>query len=336
MSRVIRSDRDRKGYHDKRIWIGHNLAHAHANRLRDESGKLLSASRLALRYDFLRPELREKDKITANVSHYWKKKALDPALHAGSHGGHRWEKLERDGFEGCKDFVYASLWRQINDFPESQMATLTDVANEAIRVFAEDRGVEPVEVSRRWVARVFKSWRWSWKVPTVVQLHKFTPENIQRYLNYIVFVAGIPLRRLKFADEIHFVSRGTLSPFALPPFLSSPSILILHNMLDLSAAKVLGPVGQRVHVLSRHWLNVRVHVTFFTNLGGETFPFAATAIYENNTGETFRDAVFDALDNGVLVDGDYFIIDGAAVHFAADTFDEITERLRAAGVHRLF
>lgn len=99
---------------------------------------------------------------------------------------------------------------------------------------------------------------------------------------------------------------------------------------------MLGPIGQRVHVLSRHWLGVRVHITFFTNLAGETYPFAASAIYENNTGETFRDAVFDALDNGVLVDGDYFIIDGAAVHFAADTFDEINNRLRAAGVRVLY
>jgi hypothetical protein len=228
MSRIIRTDKERKSFKDKRLWVGHNLVHARANSLRDESGKLLSATRLASRYDFLRPELRQKDKITRDVSLYWAEKALNPALHPGSHGGHRWAKLERDGFEGCKDFVYACLWSQINEFPESQMDILTDVANRAIRVFAEDRGVEPVGVSSRWVARVFESWRWSWKVPTVVQLHKFTPENIQRYINYVIFVAGIPLRRLKFADEIHFVSRGT---FPLYPSLFPVRIFSSNNFI---------------------------------------------------------------------------------------------------------
>ena len=225
MNRQIRTDREREAYYDKRSWLGQIQVHARAHGLRDESGKLLSSTRIALRYDFLRPELRQKDKITPNVPKYWARKALDPALHPGSHGGHRWEKLGGVGFEGCKEFVYAALWRQINAFPESQLNTLTLVANIAIQVFAEDAGLQPVAVSTKWVSRVFKSWRWSWKVPTVVQLHKFTPENIERYVNYVFFAAGIPLHRLKFADEIHFISKGTAQPsprplFSVPPFSS--------------------------------------------------------------------------------------------------------------------
>lgn len=77
-------------------------------------------------------------------------------------------------------------------------------------------------------------------------------------------------------------------------------------------------------------------MTFFTSLNRPEFPFAVYAIEENNTGETFRDAVFDALENGVLLDGDFFIMDGAAVHFSADTFDEIYSALQAAGVTPIF
>ena len=91
-------------------------------------------------------------------------------------------------------------------------------------------------------------------------------------------------------------------------------------------------MGKRSHIVTRHWLNSRLHVTFFTDLNRPEFPFAASAIVENNTGETFRDAILQALTNNVLVDGDFFILDGAAVHFAADTFDEIDELLRARGV----
>jgi hypothetical protein len=98
---------------------------------------------------------------------------------------------------------------------------------------------------------------------------------------------------------------------------------------------VLGPIGERVHILNNHWLNTRLHVTFFTSLTLRPFPFAAVAMEENNTGETFRDAVIEAVENGVLVAGDFLILDGAAVHFSSDTFDELLERLTAAGVRRL-
>jgi hypothetical protein len=215
MHRYIRNKRERDAFVDKRLWVGRQLGIARAVLLRDESGLRVTAPSLALRYDFLRPELRRKDKITANVTNYWLKKAADPTFHAGSHGGHRHDKFSEDGWAGAREIVLTVIWRQINAFPESQLPILTSVANEAIALIAGARGLAPKVVSQRWVARVFEDWRWSWKVPTVVQLHKFTNENIERYINYVVFVAGIPLRRLKFVDEIHFVSRG--SPFLVCP-----------------------------------------------------------------------------------------------------------------------
>ncbi len=230
-----RTERERDVYTRKRLWIGHHYVVAQELDQRDESGKILSAIRLALRYDFVGPEYRSKDKVTKNVVAYWKQKALDPVLHPSTHGGHRWDALSA-GFEGCREFVYAALWKQINDFPESQLPILTTIANEAITVFAEDRGVDPVEVSQRWVRRVFASWRWSWKVPTVVQLHKFTPQNIERYVNYLVFVAGIPLNRLKFADEIHFVSKGILPRL---PLVSSFSLFFFCFLLSTIFIRIL-------------------------------------------------------------------------------------------------
>lgn len=215
MQRYTRTDRERKAYVDKRLWVGRNLGLSRMYKLRDETGKRLTAPRLAARYDFNRPQARIKDKVTARVANYWLKKAVDPTLHPGSHGGRRHDKFSGDGWEGARDFVCAAIWHQINEFPDSQLLTLTTVANQAAALIAEERGLEPRTVSQRWVSRLFKDWNWSWKVPTVVQLHKFTPDNISRYVNYVVYVAGISLERLKFVDEIHFVSRG-------PPFPSFP------------------------------------------------------------------------------------------------------------------
>jgi len=233
MRRYKRNDKERKAYFDKRMWAGRNYALTRTHGLRDESGKILSSSRLALRYDFLRPELRAKDKMTKNVVHYWRQKAADPTLHDGLHGGRRHDKFSDVGWEGARDFVCAAIWKQINDFPDSQLPILTTVANQAAAVIAEDRGLVAKAVSQKWVARLFKDWRWSWKVPTVVQLHKFTPENISRYVNYLVYVAGIPLHRLKFTDEIHWISRGSPSPYL--PFLSSPASFFEYEIFIFKA-----------------------------------------------------------------------------------------------------
>lgn len=193
------------------MWVGRLLAYSRTHRLKDESGFRVTAPRLALRYDFIRPELRSKDKITPNVANYWMKKVTDPTLHAGSHGGHRHDKFSDHGWEGARELVLAAIWRQINEYPESQVPILTSVANEAIAAIADARGLARKVVSQKWVRRLFDDWRWSWKVPTVVQLHKFSDENIERYINYVVFVAGIAIHRLKFVDEVHFISRGTPS-----------------------------------------------------------------------------------------------------------------------------
>ena len=73
-------------------------------------------------------------------------------------------------------------------------------------------------------------------------------------------------------------------------------------------------------------------MTFFTSLTRRPFPFCAEGIFETNTGVDFMAAVINALEDGFFDDGDYFVVDGARVHFSADTIVELTARLRAAGV----
>ncbi len=42
-------------------------------------------------------------------------------------------------------------------------------------------------------------------VPAVQQLQKYTPENLKYYFMYAVGVRSLPLDKLKFLDEAHFV-----------------------------------------------------------------------------------------------------------------------------------
>jgi len=66
------------------------------------------------------------------------------------------------------------------------------------------------------IRAIFRSWNWSWKgkvntidnnylVPAVQQLQKFTSRNMQDYFSYAISIRKLPMEKLKFLDEAHFV-----------------------------------------------------------------------------------------------------------------------------------
>lgn len=58
------------------------------------------------------------------------------------------------------------------------------------------------------LSRILRSWRWTWKVPSRVQILKFTDENITTYAAFAASVQHLDWSKLKFLDESHVVSRG--------------------------------------------------------------------------------------------------------------------------------
>ena len=92
------------------------------------------------------------------------------------------------------------------------------------------------------VARVFRSWLWSWKLPSRTQLLKYTVENMQYYFQYISESYHFPWDRLKFADECHFVSR------------------------QLYRRRQLAPIGQRAHAINCERLDASLTITLLTDL----------------------------------------------------------------------
>jgi hypothetical protein len=86
-----------------------------------------------------------------------------------------------------------------------------------------DHGIDAAD---HFVARVFRLWQWSWKLPSRTQFHKYSPENLAYYFHYIKESYEYPWDRLKFADESHFVSR------------------------QLYRKKQLAPIGERAHAVN--------------------------------------------------------------------------------------
>lgn len=72
-------------------------------------------------------------------------------------------------------------------------------------------------VSKSTLARIFKGWNWSWKVPCFSQILKFTPQNMDYYGDFIYWLSTTDPTKCKFADESHFTSRSLHRSRALSP-----------------------------------------------------------------------------------------------------------------------
>ena len=70
-------------------------------------------------------------------------------------------------------------------------------------IILKNQGIE----CSSWVVRkVFQEWRWSWKKPCYKQLNKFTSSNIEYYRTFQLWISFQDKRKLKFMDEVHFMS----------------------------------------------------------------------------------------------------------------------------------
>jgi hypothetical protein len=63
-------------------------------------------------------------------------------------------------------------------------------------------------VTRMWVSRLLKKWRWSFKIPAVTQREKYALSNLEYYVDFCSWLSNVDLKRVKFVDELHFDSRS--------------------------------------------------------------------------------------------------------------------------------
>jgi len=167
------------------------------------------------------------------------------------------------------------------------------------------------QVTARRLSPYLKKLRWSWRVPTHVQLNKFTEENLWIYANYVDGIQDVPWDQLVFLDEAHVVSR------------------LLHKK------KVLGIVNQRTWVKAGDLHGKSFSITVLTRICDKR-PLFVDIREESNTQWDFLLVVVLALKAQFLQHGNYLVVDNACVHGGGETMHLLMAILDAAGVRLIF
>jgi hypothetical protein len=191
----------RASFRSRRIWAG--LTSVNLRQLRDRHR--WSRRKVARLYNNGDP----REPWSPGVLRYWERMAADPNryLNIAGHGGRRWSKLPRhvEGVLRAKLFLFLRRFK-VADVPQIAIR-LSAYATALVR--QTNPNAAAINLSRSYVYRVFKSWRWSLKVPVRVHLHKYRPENLRLYLHYISAITWIDPSRLKFLDEATYAHRGS-------------------------------------------------------------------------------------------------------------------------------
>ncbi len=120
---------------------------------------------------------------------YWLKRFLSNKP-VGSHGGHRHEKFDRM----TRNLIRVTFWDILQQYPLGTVPFFQRKLEElAFNVSISD------------IRTIFKTWNWSWKIPGVQQLLKYTPANIEYYFEFAVAIRNVPFTKMKWLDEAHIM-----------------------------------------------------------------------------------------------------------------------------------
>jgi len=198
--------------------------------------------------------------------------------------------------------VHSEVYQFPKEHPTAKLDTVTRHLN-----YMFDRNC-----SRGTISTLLQKMGWSWKVPTVFQLLKYTFDNLVKYAHYLTEIRKVPLSKLKFADEAHFVYKDVTSQ-----------------------GKVLGLKKERVWLKQKTQFNTRGTLTILTSLD-PTCPIIYDFTEDTNNQWTFTEFILDCCCKGELKQGDYFIVDNAPIHTGSGTAWLITEILDYFGVKLVY
>jgi len=228
---------------------------------------------------------------------YWKQKVLNPLFHSNPIGGARnfkFSSAEQALLEAC-------LWMSVRENPCKTM--------KSHQKFLADQNYN---VQPQFIDRIFKRWKWTWKRPIRRQIEKYSISNIRRYFEYLYGVHNIPLERLKFLDEAHFVSK------------------------TLHRHEALGEMGEPVFVITSAQLDVSYSLTLMTTLSDPLRCCIIDLRENSNTQWDFASFLLFCLEQKHLTAGDYLILDNASVHVGANSFTLIKQACDLANVKIIF
>ena len=139
------------------------------------------------------PQAAVSFNVPPRVALNWLQKYQDPLFHALPHGGRRNVKFSAEE----QLHLETDLWNIAKEHP---CWTLPEFTNKL--------GELGYPVNREFVRVIFKSWRWSWKKTDPKQPQKYSLQNMNCTIDFVLWVRTVPFARLEFMDESHFNSSG--------------------------------------------------------------------------------------------------------------------------------
>jgi hypothetical protein len=125
--------------------------------------------------------------VSKRTALYWKRKARDPAFHAGSWGGSRPNSM-LFGSTANDLAVQAVVYHAIVDDPDVSFRALL----ERLRAIPGLEGM-----TAWWLSTTIKSWNWDWAMARLVARNKYTDSNMREWIEYAVQVLDIPLNKVQ-------------------------------------------------------------------------------------------------------------------------------------------
>jgi len=165
-------------------------------------------------------------------------------------------------------------------------------------------------VTRAVLYRICNQLCWSWRVPTVVQLNKYTAENLTQYMHHVDALQDIEWDNLVYLDEAHVVSRS------------------------LRKKKVLGVVNQRTWIKDSDLHGNSLSVTLLVRLDQQ--PIFVELREDSNTQYDFLTVVALAIRSGFLRSGDFLLVDNACVHGGTATLLLLLDMLAIVNVQLIY
>jgi len=143
-------------------------------------------------------------------------------------------------------------------------------------------------------------------------LAKYSDENVKLYYGYLLWVVDIDLHKFKFLDEVHFVAK------------------------DVSRKRALSAIGANVILLREEHFAETYSFTALTSVQHSDKSLYIKGRKDSNTQQDFVIFIVEAIDNGYLTNGDYLVLENAAIHGAIDSYEAVESILRLAGVHLVY
>ena len=113
--------------------------------------------------------------VDSTVARYWARKTSEPDFHPGSWGGSSEEEDVAIRRHLCQVLIWVYL--QKDNQPSLQ----------ELSVYLGTFGITYCKSS---ISAMLKQWRWSFKIPSVVQSSKYTPLNVQYYKQFCTWFAN--------------------------------------------------------------------------------------------------------------------------------------------------